>query len=501
MKVNSRSSEPISLESGTVEEVQDFIYFGSNISTNGGADKDVELCINKARHAFRTLHPVWLSSQLSINTKIRIFNTNIKPDLLYGCEMWKTTQSLNNKLQVFINSRLRYNLKPLINGVEIVVKDLKTLGGLVHGINGLLEPRLNRCDQMSTITVWGDCVPCSEVPPCPPGFTPSIPRVISYSCRSNIGSMSGDQLTGCKTQCQKNFLKPRCCNGFVQPDCKDPCQINNGGCHASARCHVDGNHVTCSCTLGYVGDGYDCKSTCDLYNGGCHFLANCSVNGKDGSVQCKCPQGFHGSGWQCFAAYNPCEIENGGCSPYATCDYLVPQVLCTCKDPFVGNGTMCNSDILHTLSVMPQTSIFYKMLKAADAKTASRAAHLLELLVSPTQNLTVFVPVNNAFKAHQVQQLNQSCCQVQQLNVVTLENHVVAGRVYLFPAEVQNGTQLVTLLNMQLTLLWQRVTQGKGYFQINGIEVVETNIPAINGVLHLIAAPLIDKHNIQVGIE
>ena len=111
MKVNSRSSELISLESGTVEEVQDFIYLGSNICTNGGADKDVELRINKARHAFRTLRPVWLSFQLSINIKIRIFNTNVKPVLLYGCETWKTTQSLNNKLQVFINSRLRYILK------------------------------------------------------------------------------------------------------------------------------------------------------------------------------------------------------------------------------------------------------------------------------------------------------------------------------------------------------------------------------------------------------
>ncbi|KAI0238209.1 hypothetical protein LSAT2_011164 [Lamellibrachia satsuma] len=57
MKLDSRSSEPISLEGGTVEEVQDFIYLGSNISTNGGADKDVELRINKARHAFRTLCP------------------------------------------------------------------------------------------------------------------------------------------------------------------------------------------------------------------------------------------------------------------------------------------------------------------------------------------------------------------------------------------------------------------------------------------------------------
>ena len=104
MKVNSRSSEPISLESGTVEE-QDFIYLGSNISTNGGADKDVELRINKARHAFRTLRPVWLSSQLSINTKIRIFNTNVKPVLLYGCETWKTTQSLNNKQQTSLHQQ------------------------------------------------------------------------------------------------------------------------------------------------------------------------------------------------------------------------------------------------------------------------------------------------------------------------------------------------------------------------------------------------------------
>ena len=99
IKVNSTSSEHISLESGTV-------YY---ISTNGGADKDVELRISKARHAFRTLRPVWLSSQLSINTTIRIFNTNVKPVLLYGCETWTTTRSLNNK--VFINSRLRYILK------------------------------------------------------------------------------------------------------------------------------------------------------------------------------------------------------------------------------------------------------------------------------------------------------------------------------------------------------------------------------------------------------
>ena len=90
MKVNTRSSETISLESGT--DVQYFIYLRSNISTNGGADKDVELCINKVRHAFRTLCPVWLSFQLSININICIFHTTVKPVLIYGCETWKSTK-------------------------------------------------------------------------------------------------------------------------------------------------------------------------------------------------------------------------------------------------------------------------------------------------------------------------------------------------------------------------------------------------------------------------
>ena len=108
MKLNSRSSEPISLGVVLLRKYKtSSTSIGINISANGGADKDVELRVNKARHAFRTLRPAWLSSQLSINTKIRIFNINVKPVLLYGCETWKTTQSLNNKPQVFINSRLR----------------------------------------------------------------------------------------------------------------------------------------------------------------------------------------------------------------------------------------------------------------------------------------------------------------------------------------------------------------------------------------------------------
>ena len=111
MKVNSRSCDPIIVNKEAIEEVQDFTYLGSNIGRDGGADRDVELRIGKARQAFRILRPIWLSSQLSTSTKIRIFNTNVKSVLLYGSETWKTTKSLQSKLQVFVNKCLRYILK------------------------------------------------------------------------------------------------------------------------------------------------------------------------------------------------------------------------------------------------------------------------------------------------------------------------------------------------------------------------------------------------------
>ena len=54
---------------------------------------------------------VWKASKISISTKIRLFNSNVKSVLLCGCETWKTTQGVINKLQVFANRCLRKILK------------------------------------------------------------------------------------------------------------------------------------------------------------------------------------------------------------------------------------------------------------------------------------------------------------------------------------------------------------------------------------------------------
>ncbi|VDO68680.1 unnamed protein product [Schistosoma margrebowiei] len=76
------------------------------IEEHGGSDADVKARIGKARAVYLQLKNIWNSKQLSTNTKVRIFNTNVKTLLLYGAGTWRTTKAIIQKIQVFINSCL-----------------------------------------------------------------------------------------------------------------------------------------------------------------------------------------------------------------------------------------------------------------------------------------------------------------------------------------------------------------------------------------------------------
>ncbi|VDP16755.1 unnamed protein product [Schistosoma margrebowiei] len=100
-------TNPITIDGEDLEDVKTFTYLGSIIDEHGGSDADVKARIGKARAAYLQLKNIWNSKQLSINTKVRIFNTNVKTVLLYGAEIWRTTKAIIQKIQVFINSCLR----------------------------------------------------------------------------------------------------------------------------------------------------------------------------------------------------------------------------------------------------------------------------------------------------------------------------------------------------------------------------------------------------------
>ncbi|KAI8522196.1 hypothetical protein Bbelb_019500 [Branchiostoma belcheri] len=105
------NAKPVSCRGVELEIVKDFTYLGSVISSSGGgAEMDIEARTGKAKAAFAQLKPVLKARNISLKTKLRIFESNVKSILLYGCETWGLTQANIKKLQTFINATLRYIL-------------------------------------------------------------------------------------------------------------------------------------------------------------------------------------------------------------------------------------------------------------------------------------------------------------------------------------------------------------------------------------------------------
>ena len=111
LKANTTNQAKLKVKSTPLEEVDSFTYLGSIMDSQGGSEKDIICRIGKARTAFRMMSPIWRAGNITLNTKMRLFNSNIKTILLYGCETWKTTKHLVNKIQVFTNTCLRQILK------------------------------------------------------------------------------------------------------------------------------------------------------------------------------------------------------------------------------------------------------------------------------------------------------------------------------------------------------------------------------------------------------
>ena len=107
MRINATVNAPITVNGEPVKEVESFVYLGSVIDKQGGTDRDVAARIGKARGAFVTLKNIWAAKEINLKTKIRIFNSNVKTVLLYGCETWRTTKKMLQRIQTFINSCLR----------------------------------------------------------------------------------------------------------------------------------------------------------------------------------------------------------------------------------------------------------------------------------------------------------------------------------------------------------------------------------------------------------
>ncbi|VDP21817.1 unnamed protein product [Schistosoma margrebowiei] len=111
LRYNTTCNNPITLDGEDLEDVKTFTYLGSIIDKRCGSDTTVKAQIGKARAAYLQVNNIWNSKSLVTNTKVRIFNTNVKTVLLYGVETRGNVKAVIQKIQVFINSYLRKVLR------------------------------------------------------------------------------------------------------------------------------------------------------------------------------------------------------------------------------------------------------------------------------------------------------------------------------------------------------------------------------------------------------
>ena len=109
--MNASTYDPITVSNTPLEDVNEFVYLGSKMTTDGDCEQEIITRISEANQTFDMLKPVWRNSRLSIHTKIRIFKSNVVSVLLYGSGCWKITSSVEQKLEVFQNKCLRRILK------------------------------------------------------------------------------------------------------------------------------------------------------------------------------------------------------------------------------------------------------------------------------------------------------------------------------------------------------------------------------------------------------
>ena len=85
-----------------IENVDNFVYLGSNVASNASLDKEINSRIGKASGTFARLTArVWDNQKLSIRTKANVYRSCVCSTLLYGSETWTLPSIQEKKINTF----------------------------------------------------------------------------------------------------------------------------------------------------------------------------------------------------------------------------------------------------------------------------------------------------------------------------------------------------------------------------------------------------------------
>ena len=87
-----------------VDYVEKFPYLVIIIrymSSDGDSEPDVRARIGKAASIFQLLRPIWSSTTINLNVKLRLYTAIVFATAMYAFETWKRTAMIVHRLDVF----------------------------------------------------------------------------------------------------------------------------------------------------------------------------------------------------------------------------------------------------------------------------------------------------------------------------------------------------------------------------------------------------------------
>uniref|UniRef100_A0A8D0G0U6 Stabilin 2 n=1 Tax=Strix occidentalis caurina TaxID=311401 RepID=A0A8D0G0U6_STROC len=322
----------------------------------------------------------------------------------------------------------------------------------------------------------------------------------------------------------------------------NPCADGfNGGCHEHAICTVIGpDKRKCECKNNYIGDGLNCSvmqlplDRCLQDNGQCHPDADCAdLHFQDTTVgvfHLRSPQGQYKMTYEkakeacanesaTIATYNqllyaqkaryhlcaagwldservgyPTAFSSPNCgSGYVgivdygrrvnlseTWDvfcYREKEVNCTCKPGYVGDGFSCSGNLLQVLMSFPTLTNFLSDIMAY-SNSSRKGREFLRYLTDLSVHATLFAPNDSGLSENET------------LSGRDIEYHLSNASI-MFYEDLTNGTTLLTHLGEKLLITNPKSKEHHGEIRyVDGSAIVEWDIIASNGIIHVISEPL-----------
>jgi len=98
-----------------IDQLKSFSYLGSTVNGNNTLEEEIRERIAKGNKAFYANKTLFQSKLVSRRSKLKLYQTVIRPVVVYGCETWVLKENIIQKLSVFERKILRRIFGPTKN--------------------------------------------------------------------------------------------------------------------------------------------------------------------------------------------------------------------------------------------------------------------------------------------------------------------------------------------------------------------------------------------------